>query len=225
MRIAVLTAAIATFLGVGLQSTPVSADDFGWPNDFTVFVVTQDDCDDCDEMWNRVKTVYDAKTGTSDEYPFGVGYVNSSSYPQVLSEIGAPAAPALVFAGMNDAFLLLTGSQPNSVVKNQLLVATDLYWTIQLGLQDDDVDEDGIPDAKDLDIDGDGISNKKDADIDGDGIPNQNDLDMDGDGIVNGWDADTDGDGRPNTRDSDDDNDGIKDWNDPTREGPMWMDS
>jgi hypothetical protein len=66
-----------------------------------------------------------------------------------------------------------------------------------------DSDGDGIADFLDNDdLDNDGVPDSADVDIDNDGIPN----DLEGDGSV-----DTDGDGVPDTLDLDSDNDGIYD--------------
>jgi outer membrane protein OmpA-like peptidoglycan-associated protein len=78
-----------------------------------------------------------------------------------------------------------------------------------------DLDNDGIPNFRDLDSDGDGIldSVEGDVDSDGDGSPDYLDLDSDGDGILDEEEGtdDADGDGTPNYLDLDSDGDGLTD--------------
>ncbi len=76
----------------------------------------------------------------------------------------------------------------------------------------EDIDNDGMPDAADPDVDGDGTPNAMDMDNDGDGMPDNAQFnDQDGDGVTNESDPDTDGDGTPNAADMDNDNDGTPD--------------
>jgi hypothetical protein len=108
--------------------------------------------------------------------------------------------------------------------------STTVYVNIEI-LPDFDLD--GLPDDEDDDIDGDGYPNARDvflydstewSDTDNDGIGDNRDEDDDNDGYADcidvfAWDPsewfDTDADGIGNNRDEDDDNDGIPDEHDP----------
>ena len=90
-----------------------------------------------------------------------------------------------------------------------------LHMGIKIGvahtddLPANDADADGVPD-EDEDVNGDG--NLDNDDTDQDGIPDYRDVDDDGDRILTRDElsyGDTDEDGLPNYRDSDDDNDGV----------------
>ncbi len=85
-------------------------------------------------------------------------------------------------------------------------------------LENDDINNDGIPNYLDDDDDGDGIltideavdENGNPIDTDGDGDVNYLDRDDDGDGLFSNFEnGDTDGDGVPDYLDNDDDGDGI----------------
>lgn len=93
----------------------------------------------------------------------------------------------------------------------------------RLNLLPVDTDGDGIPNDQDWDIDGDSLPNGFDYDIDGDGIMNESDLDIDGDGIPNYGDAEMDGDFELNIVDTDMDGDGIKNSEDSTPKGPVFV--
>ena len=97
---------------------------------------------------------------------------------------------------------------------------------VSLQENDNDLDNDGIPNAEDPDNDGDGVSDDNEdiktlednddsvsdeKDTDGDGISDDKDDDIDGDGITNDKDTDDDGDGTPDSQEGDNDldNDGI----------------
>src|SRR5262249_11339230 len=86
-----------------------------------------------------------------------------------------------------------------------------------------DGDGDGVPDALDQDLDNDGIPNAQDGadDTDGDGIPNMLDLDSDGDGIpdiIEAGGTDANGDGRVDTM-TDTNGNGLADSVEPARGG------
>lgn len=91
------------------------------------------------------------------------------------------------------------------------------------GMDEEDSDGDGTPDARDLDSDDDGRPDAEEsgledcegelADSDDDGTPDFQDSDSDNNGVIDGDDSDDDidGDDLPNWRDPDDDGDGVAD--------------